>query len=80
MSQPRTLDVGCGINKSPGAIGIDRNPDSHADVLCDLRSRSGAKWRIMSIVTDLAVVHAGWVATALDSVLLVSPGSGQKLR
>jgi SAM-dependent methyltransferase len=36
MSQPRTLDVGCGINKSPGAIGIDRNPDSHADVLCDL--------------------------------------------
>ena len=36
MNQPQTLDVGCGINKSPGAIGIDRNPDSHADVLCDL--------------------------------------------
>ena len=36
MSKPRTLDVGCGINKSPGAIGIDRNPDSRADVLCDL--------------------------------------------
>ncbi len=32
----RTLDVGCGINKLPGAIGIDRNPDSAADVLCDL--------------------------------------------
>lgn len=32
----RTLDVGCGIKKHPGAIGIDRNPDSHADVLCDL--------------------------------------------
>ncbi len=31
-----TLDVGCGINKLPGAIGIDRNPDSAADVLCDL--------------------------------------------
>jgi ubiquinone/menaquinone biosynthesis C-methylase UbiE len=30
------LDVGCGINKYPGAIGIDRNPDSRADVLCDL--------------------------------------------
>jgi SAM-dependent methyltransferase len=36
MSQPRTLDVGCGINKYPGAIGIDRNPDCRPDVLCDL--------------------------------------------
>jgi len=32
----RVLDVGCGINKQPGAIGIDRNPASRADVLCDL--------------------------------------------
>ncbi|HOK44911.1 MAG TPA: class I SAM-dependent methyltransferase [Bryobacteraceae bacterium] len=32
----RILDVGCGINKAPGAIGIDRNPASAADVLCDL--------------------------------------------
>ena len=32
----RTLDVGCGIHKQPGAIGIDRNPASRADVLCDL--------------------------------------------
>jgi len=32
----RVLDVGCGINKTPGAVGIDRNPDSKADVLCDL--------------------------------------------
>jgi hypothetical protein len=36
MSNPRTLDVGCGINKAPGAIGIDGNPDCHPDVLCDL--------------------------------------------
>ena len=32
----RELDVGCGLNKRPGAIGIDRNPASRADVLCDL--------------------------------------------
>jgi SAM-dependent methyltransferase len=32
----RTLDVGCGINKVAGAIGIDRNASSRADVLCDL--------------------------------------------
>lgn len=32
----RTLDVGCGIRKHPGSIGIDRNPASRADVICDL--------------------------------------------
>jgi SAM-dependent methyltransferase len=32
----RVLDVGCGIRKLPGAIGIDRNPAAKADVLCDL--------------------------------------------
>ena len=30
------LDVGCGRNKYPGAIGIDRNRDTAADVVCDL--------------------------------------------
>lgn len=30
------LDVGCGINKHPGAIGLDRNPNTRADVLADL--------------------------------------------
>ncbi len=36
MAKPRVLDVGCGRNKYPGAIGIDRNPNTAADVLCDL--------------------------------------------
>ena len=35
-TKPRILDVGCGIHKQPGAIGVDRNPASRADVLCDL--------------------------------------------
>lgn len=34
----RILDAGCGINKYPGAIGIDRNSASAADVICDLDS------------------------------------------
>jgi SAM-dependent methyltransferase len=37
-SVPRILDVGCGINKQPGTLGVDRNPASRADVLCDLDS------------------------------------------
>ncbi|MCS7315278.1 MAG: class I SAM-dependent methyltransferase [Bryobacterales bacterium] len=28
--------MGCGLRKAPGAIGVDRNPASRADVLCDL--------------------------------------------
>ncbi len=36
MSQPRILDVGCGRNKRAGAIGVDRNPNTRADILCDL--------------------------------------------
>ena len=32
----RILDVGCGINKFPGSIGLDRNPRSKADVVADL--------------------------------------------
>ena len=34
----RILDVGCGIRKFPGAIGIDYNSASAADVICDLDS------------------------------------------
>jgi predicted SAM-dependent methyltransferase len=33
---PRILDVGCGPSKYPGAIGVDVNPNTAADVLCDL--------------------------------------------
>src|SRR5215475_5495588 len=36
MPSPRVLDVGCGVHKQPGAIGLDRNPASRADVLADL--------------------------------------------
>lgn len=32
----RVLDVGCGINKFPGAIGVDRNRAGRADVVADL--------------------------------------------
>ncbi|HYV00125.1 MAG TPA: class I SAM-dependent methyltransferase [Pyrinomonadaceae bacterium] len=35
-SAPKILDVGCGQNKYPGAIGIDSNPRANADVIHDL--------------------------------------------
>ena len=36
MRHPSVLDVGCGVNKFPGAVGIDINPATAADVVCDL--------------------------------------------
>ena len=36
VTPPRILDVGCGLNKRPGAIGLDRNPRAAADVIADL--------------------------------------------
>jgi len=36
LKRMRVLDVGCGIKKKPGAIGLDRNPASRPDVLADL--------------------------------------------
>lgn len=35
-SKKKILDVGCGWNKTPGAVGIDSNPKTHADVIHDL--------------------------------------------
>jgi len=35
---PRILDLGCGPNKYPGAIGADRLRQTSADVLCDFDS------------------------------------------
>ena len=32
----RVLDLGCGKNKRPGAIGVDFNPDAAADALADI--------------------------------------------
>src|SRR5215470_9382349 len=32
----RVLDIGCGENKTPGAVGMDVNPNTAADVIHDL--------------------------------------------
>ena len=32
----KVLDVGCGVNKTEGAVGLDSNPRTAADVIHDL--------------------------------------------
>jgi len=36
LGAKKVLDVGCGWNKTPGAVGMDSNPKTHADVIHDL--------------------------------------------
>ena len=36
VTEKKILDVGCGWNKTPGAVGMDSNPKTHADVIHDL--------------------------------------------
>ena len=36
VTNKKILDVGCGWNKTPGAVGIDSNPKAHADIIHDL--------------------------------------------
>jgi SAM-dependent methyltransferase len=51
----RILDVGCGVVKSPGAIGIDKNPRTAADVLCDI-DRGALPFR-ESVFDEVRAIH-----------------------
>lgn len=57
------LDVGCGINKFPGSIGLDRNPNTKADIIADLdryafpfRDHSFREVRAIHIIEHVADV------------------------
>jgi len=50
----RILDVGCGIAKFPDAVGIDRDPNSQADLLFDLNCYP---WPLKSNVFDHIVCN-----------------------
>jgi SAM-dependent methyltransferase len=72
-----TLDVGCGIKKYPGSIGIDINPATAADVICDLdrfpypfADRSFDRLRAIHVIEHLTDV----VRTMEEFHRLVRPG------
>ncbi|MGH9658891.1 MAG: class I SAM-dependent methyltransferase [Bryobacteraceae bacterium] len=78
----RILDVGCGRNKHPGAIGIDRNPDARPDVLCDLDRfpypfADGAFDRLVAIHV---IEHLADVLAAMEEFhRLVRPGGAVRI-
>lgn len=73
----KILDVGCGLNKYPGSIGIDRNRSSRADVLVELdrfpypfRDQSFDEVRAIHVIEHVADV----VKTMEEFFRLVRPG------
>jgi SAM-dependent methyltransferase len=71
------LDVGCGINKYPGAIGLDRNPNTLADVVADLdhfpfpfRDNSFRELRAIHVIEHVADV----IKTLEEFHRLLAPG------
>jgi SAM-dependent methyltransferase len=71
------LDVGCGINKYPGAIGLDRNPNTRADVVADLdrvpypfRDSSFREIRATHVIEHVSDV----IATLEEFHRLLAPG------
>ena len=77
------LDVGCGRNKYPGAIGIDRNRDTAADVVCDLdrlpypfRSSQFDQIRVVHVIEHVSDV----IATMEELHRLARPGGAKTSR
>lgn len=52
MAVKATLHLGCGNKKSPGAVGIDINPKSQADIIHDLNTRP---WPLESDAFDRVI-------------------------
>jgi SAM-dependent methyltransferase len=71
------LDIGCGINKHPGAIGLDRNLATRADVIADLdrfpfpfRDSSFREIRATHVIEHVADV----IKTVEEIHRLLAPG------
>jgi SAM-dependent methyltransferase len=71
------LDVGCGINKYPGSIGLDRNPNTRADVIADLdyvpfpfRDNSFGEIRAIHVIEHVSDV----IRTIEEFHRLLAPG------
>jgi SAM-dependent methyltransferase len=71
------LDVGCGVNKYPGSIGLDRNPNTLADVVADLdhfpfpfRDNAFRELRAIHVIEHVADV----IKTLEEFHRLLAPG------
>lgn len=77
MAHNQVLDIGCGIKKFPGAVGIDRLANTAADIVWDLDQ---FPWPVEAASFDQArmihvVEHVGDVMRTMEEVhRLLKPG------
>ena len=71
------LDIGCGVNKYPGSIGLDRNRNTRADVIADLdeypfpfADNSFREVRAIHVIEHVADI----IRTTEEIYRLLSPG------
>lgn len=75
---PKILDLGCGNKKRPGAIGVDRNPATHADVVHEL-DRYPYPFETSSfdeIYADNVIEHLDDVIKAMEELHRISRPGG----
>ncbi|MCG3770992.1 MAG: Demethylrebeccamycin-D-glucose O-methyltransferase [Nitrosomonadaceae bacterium] len=78
--QPKVLDLGCGNKKRPGAIGVDFNDRTAADVIHNLNSFPYPfdDSSFDEIYLDNALEHLDDVIRVMEEVYrLCKPGGGR---
>jgi SAM-dependent methyltransferase len=74
---PLILDVGCGPSKFPGSIGIDKNADTAADVLCEVDAGLPFRSDVFDQVRAVHVVeHVADVIRAMEEFHRVTKAGG----
>ncbi len=68
------LDLGCGNSKTKGALGIDLNRASQADIICDLNRKfyPFQENTFDSVVSKQVFEHLASVATVLEEIHRIS--------
>lgn len=70
--QGKVVDIGCGKNKFKGAIGIDSDPDSDADIVCDAHNLLVATKGYALAVSRFVIEHLGCPAQAIKEMMRVA--------
>lgn len=74
----RILDLGCGNRKRPGAVGLDINPDTQADVVHSLESfpYPFGESEFDEVYADNVLEHLGDVVAAMEELHRITrPGA-----
>lgn len=78
----KILDLGCGKKKYPGAIGVDRNQDSDADIIHDLNHfpYPFSSNTLDLIICDNVLEHLENPFQAMEEIRrILKPGGGLKI-